>query len=69
MDNAIDACRGRTSEQDAPTVRVVLRRTSQAARDGSEPEDLGEGEGARTSMTVDEKLAGRMGRGGEPNKT
>ncbi|CAM9770243.1 unnamed protein product, partial [Pylaiella littoralis] len=26
VDNAIDACRCRSSEQDAPTVRVVLRR-------------------------------------------
>ena len=43
VDNAIDACRGRTSEQDAPTVRVVLRRPCQTARDGSEPVDVGEG--------------------------
>ncbi|CAM9125067.1 unnamed protein product, partial [Hapterophycus canaliculatus] len=30
VDNAIDACRSRSSEQDAPTVRVVLRRTKGA---------------------------------------
>lgn len=28
VDNAIDACRLRSSEQDAPTVRVVLRRVA-----------------------------------------
>lgn len=36
VDNAIDACRWRSSEQDAPTVRVVLRRVPRA---WSSPED------------------------------
>ncbi|CAM9693174.1 unnamed protein product, partial [Ectocarpus sp. 4 AP-2014] len=31
VDNAIDSCRCRTSEQDAPTVRVVLRRSAAGA--------------------------------------
>lgn len=54
VDNAIDACRGRSCEQDPPTVRVVLRRPSQAAREGSEPAGLDEGE--RKFMTVNEKM-------------
>ncbi|CAB1102989.1 unnamed protein product [Ectocarpus sp. CCAP 1310/34] len=31
VDNAIDSCRCRASEQDAPTVRVVLRRSAAGA--------------------------------------
>lgn len=43
VDNAIDACRCRSSEQDAPTVRVVLRRRpnrNEAEGEIQELEDL-----------------------------
>lgn len=42
VDNAIDSCRCRTSEQDAPTVRVVLRRAEARATvaEGVREEDL-----------------------------
>lgn len=36
VDNAIDACRWRSSEQDAPTVRVVLRRLSTTRKAGGD---------------------------------
>lgn len=39
MDNAIDACRWRGADQDAPTVRVVLRPLSGATIDARNNED------------------------------
>eukprot|EP00903_Cladosiphon_okamuranus_P011818 g11106.t1 len=44
LDNAVDACRCRTSGQDAPTVRVVLRRrcSNKTNVETREDDDLGE---------------------------
>lgn len=39
LDNAVDACRCRTSEQDGPTVRVVLRRRCNNKADVEARED------------------------------
>lgn len=46
VDNAIDACRWRSAEQDAPTIRVVLRRLPALQRN-NEGDGTNDGDNAK----------------------
>lgn len=58
VDNAIDACRWRSADQDAPTIRVVLRRLPAVQRD-SEEGDRANDEN-KTKGTLQYRLSGML---------
>lgn len=57
VDNAVDSCRWRSSEQDAPTVRVVLRRLPAGARNSNieHTEERDPDEGANVFFNIFER--------------